>query len=68
MASKNWISLLNKLGFDKISFPILIKNNSDIDLVYKLEYFANDPDFHYWKFEDNFELIDSNGNVFADLF
>jgi hypothetical protein len=60
--STNWINQLSSLGFDKIAFPILIKDGADLDLVY-LDQFAMDADLHYHEFENNYELIDSNGKV-----
>ncbi|MCX6350431.1 MAG: hypothetical protein NTX03_01050 [Bacteroidetes bacterium] len=53
---------LNNLGFDKIAFPILIRDGADLNLVY-LEEFATDADLYYHEFDNNFDLIDSNGKV-----
>lgn len=53
---------LSNLGFNKIAFPILIKDGDDLNLVY-LDEFAKDADLHYHEFENNYELIDSNGQL-----
>ena len=60
----NWMNQLNNLGFDKIVFPILIKDGTDLNLVY-LEEFAIDADLHYHEFENTYELIDSNGQLWT---
>lgn len=59
-----WMKDLNNLGFDKIAFPILIKDGADLNLVY-FDEFASDPDLHYREFESNYELIDSNGQLWT---
>lgn len=59
-----WMKDLNNLGFDKIAFPILIKDGADLNLVY-LDEFASDPDLHYWEFNSDYQLIDSNGQLWT---
>jgi len=63
-SSDEWMNQLIKLGFDKIAFPILIKDGAVLELVY-LEGFATDPDLHYHEFGSNCELIDSNGQLWT---
>lgn len=60
----DWMNDLNNLGFDKVAFPILIKDGTDLNLVY-FDEFASDPDLHYREFESNYELIDSNGQLWT---
>lgn len=60
-----WTQRLNTLGFDKISFPILIVDSPNIDFVYSLTDFASDPDIYHWAFEKNYQLIDCNGNLWT---
>ena len=55
---------LNKLGFDKVTFPILIKDGADLNLV-SLDQFAGDSDLYLFEFESNYELIDSNGQLWT---
>jgi hypothetical protein len=64
MRTGKWTEQLLNLGFDKIAFPILIKDGADLNLVY-LKEFAIDSDLHSLEFESNFELIDSNGQVWT---
>ncbi len=64
ISPEEWMNKLISLGFDKIAFPILIKDGVDLDLVY-LDEFAIDADLHYHEFESNYELIDSNGKVWT---
>lgn len=64
MRSSNWLELIKKLGFDKISTPFIIKNGLDLELV-TLEVFAMDPDFFYWEYGSNIDLIDSRGELWS---
>jgi hypothetical protein len=59
-----WKDQLLESGFSKITFPILIKNGYDLDLVY-FDEFAIDPDIYYWPFTIDCELIDGNGHVWS---
>lgn len=58
----NFINQLNQLGFNKIAFPILIKEDADLNL-FTMEDFASDADAYFHEFESNYELIDANGNL-----
>ena len=60
----DWMNQLNNLGFDKVTFPILIQDGADLNMVY-LEEFAGDPDLHYWEFDSDYKLIDSNGQLWT---
>jgi hypothetical protein len=60
---KAWVVLLNELGFDKVRFPIIVKDGQDLSVVQSLEDFAGDPD-HYAFPNENYRmesLIDSDG-------
>jgi hypothetical protein len=65
--SRKWKDNLLELGFKKISFPILIKEGYDLNLVYFDEFF-NDPDLYYWQFSNDCELIDINGHVWSWIY
>ncbi len=65
--SRKWEENLLELGFNKISFPILIKNGYDLNLVY-FDEFTSDPDIYYWQFPIDCELIDVNGYVWSWIY
>lgn len=54
-----------ELGFNKIEFPIIIKDGLDLNIVYKYEDFYVDPDLYYHEFDSQFRLIDSSGRQFT---
>jgi hypothetical protein len=54
-----------ELGFNKIEFPIIIKNGLDLNIVYKYEDFYVDPDLYYHEYGSQFRLIDSTGRQFT---
>jgi hypothetical protein len=54
-----------ELGFNKIEFPIIIKDGLDLNIVYKYEDFYVDPDLYYHEFDSQFRLIDSTGRQFT---
>lgn len=56
------ITQLNSLGFNKITFPILIKEGNDLNL-YTINEFASDPDSYFHEFDAQLTLIDSRGNL-----
>jgi len=58
-----WTSKLHHLGFDKIHFPIIIKDGPDLDVVYELRDFAIDSDFYFHEFDQQIEMIDSTGQL-----
>jgi hypothetical protein len=53
------------IGFDKINFPILIIDSSDLSYVGDLKEFAIDPDLHFHEFTNDLELLDSEGNLWS---
>jgi hypothetical protein len=60
---KDWVVLLNELGFDKVRFPIIIKDGQDLSVVQTLDDFAGDPDRYAFP-NENYRmesLIDSDG-------
>lgn len=60
---RQWIEKLNEIGFDKVNFPIIIKDGADLDVVYELKDFGADPDLYFHEFDQQMELIDSNGQL-----
>jgi len=63
--TEDWAKKLNNLGFDKINFPIIIKYRNNLDIVYRFDDFAMDPDLYFHEFESKDELIDCNGNLWT---
>jgi len=59
------VDKLSSLGFVQITFPIILKDGNNLDLVYSLKDFAVDPDLSFHEFGNNYELIDANGNLWA---
>ena len=54
------------MGFNKISFPIIIKDGGDIDIIYELKDFALDSDYYLHEFDNRLMfLIDGNGQVWS---
>ena len=61
----SWMEELNRLGFNKVTFPIIIKDNFDLQVVSELKDFARDPDIFYQKFDNNVQLIDHEMKIWT---
>lgn len=51
--------------FKKITFPIIIKDGEDLDVVYRLKDFMIDPDLYLHEYDSKMELIDCNGELWS---
>lgn len=53
------------LGFDKVEFPIIIKEGTDLLVVNNKEHFFGDVDLYFFEFEPGTLLIDAQGREFT---
>lgn len=53
------------LGFDKIEFPIIIKEDEDLFVIANKEHFFGDVDLYFFEFEPGTLLIDAQGREFT---
>jgi hypothetical protein len=60
-----WADTLYRLGFIKVTFPIILRDSVYFEVIYKLQDFAIDPDFYYHKFDSDTELIDCTGQLWS---
>lgn len=52
---------LDKLGFYAVTFPIMLKEGADIDVVYTLQDFVSDPDLYFHEYDERNDFVDSKG-------
>lgn len=62
----DWTTRLNNLGFNEVTFPILLKEGKDIEIVCSLKDFASDPDLYFHdQYDERNVFIDSKGQIWS---
>lgn len=56
-----WTKRLDELGFHAVTFPIMLKEGADIDVVCTLQDFASDPDLYFHEYDERNNFVDSKG-------
>jgi|JI10StandDraft_1071094.scaffolds.fasta_scaffold449810_2 hypothetical protein len=60
-----WTIQLNDLGFHTVTFPILLQDGIDINVVCTLKDFASDPDLYLHEYDEQNAFIDSKGHLWS---
>lgn len=60
-----WTIQLNDLGFHAVTFPIMLTEGVDIDVVCTLKDFASDPDLYFHEYDERNSFIDSKGHFWT---